>query len=92
MKIPIILLVITLVFTIKTLIYDYRLIPLKRKRVYWLEHGPFLGEVVVIWILASAGVLFIQGYVTNLTAIIALIGFILDLWKDMKEDPKVYKN
>ena len=89
-KIPLILLLITLAFSLKTLMYDYHLLQLKRKLVYWLEHGPFLFLVVLLWAF-SISITLLQGYVTSLTAIIALIGFALDLWKDMKENPKVYK-
>lgn len=90
LKIPLILLIVTLIFSLKTIIYDYRLLSLKRKRVYWLEHGPFLFWIFLIW-ATSLKLTYFQGYVNLLTAVIALIGFLLDLWKDLKEDPKVYK-
>ena len=91
LKIPLVLLIINLIFSLKTIVYDYRLISLKRKRVYWLEHGPFLFWIFLIWSLSIKSTYF-KGYVNLLTAMIALIGFSLDLWKDLKEDPKVYKN
>ena len=89
-KLPYLLLIITTYFSLKTVLIDYRLIKIRRKRVYWLEHGPFQAEIIIIWTLAEIGINSFQGYVNFPTMLISLFGFILDFWKDLKEHPKVY--
>lgn len=89
-KLPYLLLIITTYFSLKTILIDYRIIKMRRKRVYWLEHGPFQAEIIIIWALAEIGIDSFQGYINFPTMLISAIGFILDFWKDLKENPKVY--
>ena len=90
-KLPFLLLLITAAFSLKTILLDYKILKIKRRRVYWLEHGPFLAEIILLGVLAEFGISLLQGYVNFSTILIAIIGFILDFWKDLKEHPKVYK-
>ena len=90
LKLPYLLLIITTYFSLKTILIDYGLIRIRRKRVYWLEHGPFQAEIIIIWVLAEIGIDSFQGYINFPTMLISVIGFILDFWKDLKEHPKVY--
>ena len=88
-KIPSLFLFLVIIFLLKDIILDYELIKIKRPRVYWAEHAP-LGLLVAI--VGAVGYLtpFLSGYVTPLTAVLAFMDVILDVYKDLEEDPKVY--
>src|SRR3989344_2308337 len=71
-RLPQVILAITIFFSLKTLLIDYRIVKFKRKRVYWLEHGPFLAEIIIIGLFSLSGIEALQGYVDFPTIIIAV--------------------
>jgi len=90
-KIPVVIFLLTLFFFAKTVLLDYKIFKINRKRVYWLEHGPFHFLIVVIGIFSFLGWSYFEGIVGFATFLIALLGFLLDFIKDLKEDPVVYR-
>ena len=88
-KIPSLVLFLCFIFLLKDIILDYELIRIKRPRIYWAEHGP---AVFLIAIIGTIGyfIPFFNGYVTLFTAFLAVVDLLLDVYKDLEEDPKVY--
>ncbi|MEK7621810.1 MAG: hypothetical protein AAB415_01390 [Patescibacteria group bacterium] len=90
LKYPTILLIIIIVLSAKTIFLDFKIIKINRKRVYWAEHGPLLFLLIIIGFLDIANFDFFKGYVNPPALLISLLGFILDIYKDLKENPRVY--
>ncbi|PIN89471.1 hypothetical protein COU60_03690 [Candidatus Pacearchaeota archaeon CG10_big_fil_rev_8_21_14_0_10_34_76] len=90
LRIPQVLFLLTLVFLVKTIFLDYNVLNVRRKRVYWMEHGPFHFLIGLIGIFDLIGFEYFSNFVNLPTTIFAIIGFFLDFIKDLKEDPSVY--
>lgn len=90
-KIPVILFWMIIIFLIKDILFDYEIINIQRPRAYWAEHAPLSLLIFIIGILGVFGVDFFSGYVNFPTIFLAAISFILDFYKDLTEDPSVYK-
>jgi len=85
-----ILFLLVVIFLVKTILFDYKIINVKRKRVYWLEHCPFNFLIIFIGIFDLADLEYFSGFVNLPTLILATIGFFLDFIKDLNEEPSVY--
>lgn len=83
---------LSIIFLGKTVLLDYKLVKFRaRPRAYWLDHGPLFFLLMIIGILGLLDLKFFQGYINLPTIIISTVGFLLDLYKDLKENPSVYE-
>lgn len=90
LKTPNIVLGLVIIFLMKDILLDFNLVKLKRARVYWAEHAPLSLLIFFVGVLGLTGINFFEGYVGLLTTFLAGIEFLLNLSKDLMEDPTVY--